>query len=75
MLHLAHAYSCRKLCSIYRSLNTFGPVDIFANSVAPDETDHNEPSHQDLHCLPFYSWFTSDPRQHEMCPEVGRVYF
>ena len=25
----------------------------FANSVDPDETAHNEPSHQDLHCLPF----------------------
>ena len=23
-----------------------------ANSVDPDETAHNEPSHQDLHCLP-----------------------
>ena len=22
-----------------------------ANSVDPDETAHNEPSHQDLHCL------------------------
>ena len=24
-----------------------------AKSVDPDETAHNEPSHQDLHCLPF----------------------
>ena len=24
-----------------------------ANSVDPDETAHNEPSHQDLHCLTF----------------------
>ena len=25
----------------------------FANTVDPDETAHNEPSHQDLQCLPF----------------------
>ena len=24
----------------------------FANSIAPDEVAHNEPPHQDLHCLP-----------------------
>ena len=24
----------------------------FANTVDPDETTHNEPSHQDLKCLP-----------------------
>ena len=29
-------------------------TDTFANSVDPDETAHNEPSHQDLHCLLFY---------------------
>ena len=29
----------------------------FANSVDPAETAHNEPSHQDLHCLSFYSNF------------------
>ena len=28
-------------------------TDAFANSVDPDETACNEPSHQDLHCLPF----------------------
>ena len=27
-------------------------TDTFANSVDPDETARNEPSHQDLHCLP-----------------------
>ena len=35
--------------------NPFRPTDqnkIFANSVDPNETVHNEPSHQDLHCLP-----------------------
>ena len=25
----------------------------FANTVDPDEAAHNEPSHRDLHCLPF----------------------
>ena len=30
-------------------------IDSFANSVDPDETAHNEPSHLDLHCLPFCS--------------------
>ena len=24
----------------------------FANSVGPAEADHNEPPHQDLHCMP-----------------------
>ena len=28
-------------------------TDSFAKSVDPDETAHNEPSHQDLCCLPF----------------------
>ena len=26
--------------------------DLFTNSADPDETARNEPSHQDLHCLP-----------------------
>ena len=30
-------------------------MDTCANSVAPDETAHNEPSHQELHCLLFAS--------------------
>ena len=29
--------------------------DAFAHCVYPDETAHNEPSHLDLHCLPFCS--------------------
>ena len=40
---------------MYHLFNTFNPVDeseSIANSVDPDETAHNEPSHQDLHCLP-----------------------
>ena len=32
--------------------NKFGTL---ANSVDPDEMAHDEPSHLDLHCLPFYS--------------------
>ena len=32
-------------------------MDIFANSVDPDERARNEPSHQDLHYLPFYHCF------------------
>ena len=41
--------------------NPFSPADqelktdTSANKVDPDETAHNEPSHQDLHCLPFSS--------------------
>ena len=30
-------------------LKPFNPEDAFVNSVDPDETAHNEPSHQDLH--------------------------
>ena len=26
------------------------------NSADPDETAHNEPSHLDLHCLPFFGF-------------------
>ena len=36
-----------KYVQLYRS------KQIFANSVNTDEMGHNEPSHQDLHCLPF----------------------
>ena len=30
-----------------------GTYDTYANSVDPDETARNEPSHQDIYCLPF----------------------
>ena len=36
--------------------NHFSPADqrnCSSNSEDPDETAHNEPSHQDLYCLPF----------------------
>ena len=42
--------------SLSISLNSFtaiGDDETFANSVDPDETAHNEPSHQDLCCLTF----------------------
>ena len=29
-------------------------TDTCANSIDPDETARNEPSHQDLHCLPLF---------------------
>ena len=31
----------------------YNSTDTYANSIDPDEMAHNEPSHQDLHCLPF----------------------
>ena len=34
--------------------------DSCANSVAPDETARNEPSHQDLHCLSVCFEFLTD---------------
>ena len=37
-------------------LKSFSLADqnyVFANSVDPDETAQNEPSHRDLYCLPF----------------------
>ena len=33
----------------------------FAKSADPDEMARNEPSHQDLHCLPFCFNFTLEP--------------
>ena len=35
-------------------------TNLYANSADPDETSRNEPSHQDLHCLPFGSRFLTD---------------
>ena len=39
------------------NLNHFGSVnqDRHLNNVDPDETAHNEPSHQDLHRLTFWT--------------------
>ena len=36
-------------------------TDTYANSVDPDEMAHNEPSHQDPHCLQFYFDFGLKP--------------
>ena len=41
--------------TIVVNMNPFIPADqcrYLANSADPDERAHNEPSHQDLHCLP-----------------------
>ena len=38
-------------------------TDTFANSVDPDEMAYNEPSHLDLHCLPFCSCFITNTLQ------------
>ena len=46
---------------------------IFANSVDLDETAHNKPSHQDLHCLPFDSGFFNDTPTHTTTPTNPRV--
>ena len=49
----------RSICGkTYKRLNLFSPVDqnkYLCKQCRSDETAHNEPSHQDLHCLPF--WF------------------
>ena len=42
--------------AIFGHLNPFSTAEennCSANSVDPSETAHHEPSHQDLHCLPF----------------------
>ena len=36
------------------------PKQLFENSIDPDEMVHNEPFHQDLHCLPFCYWFLTE---------------
>ena len=70
--------------TIYSSyyVNPFSPAEqtVFANNVDPDETAHNEPSHQDLHCLPFCfdfdwdpyleQWFGSDSKMGESTSET-----
>ena len=43
-----------------KQINPQTNTDAFANSVDPDEMAHNEPSHQDLHYLPFCSWILID---------------
>ena len=57
-------FSQRGFIIITHVLTIFSPAvqtRHLANSVDPDETAHNEPSYQDLHCLPFcfVFWLTS----------------
>ena len=53
-------------------------TDTFANSAHRDETAHNEPSHQDLHCLPCsYYFLTKTPVCNNDVSKFrdGKVYF
>ena len=70
-----------KKCMLSKLINLFNPVDqdsYFANNVDPDEMAHDEASHQDLHCLPFCSWLTTNFLLGVMDVSKyrdGRVYF
>ena len=63
MLHFTKCYSLKSTKSVtagihvlqinsINSLSTRDEKAEFANSVDLDEMAHNEPPHQDLHCLP-----------------------
>ena len=46
------------LTCVHTELSKRVILTLLANRVDPDEMAHNEPSHLDLHCLPFrYSVF------------------
>ena len=47
---LGPAYCIREIVLTLQVLET--KTAEFANSIDPDEVAHNEPLHQDLHCLP-----------------------
>ena len=48
-------------------------TETYANSADPDETARNEPSHQDLHCLPFcFSVYTETPLFNEGPAQIQR---
>ena len=70
-----------KKCMLSKLINLFNPVAktaTFANNVDPDEMAHDEPSHQDLHCLPFCSWLTTNFLLGVMDVSEyrdGRIYF
>ena len=55
-----------------KKLNHFNPAyqyKYLCKHAEPDETARNEPSHQDLHCLPFLSIFDWHSYLQEwMCP-------
>ena len=62
MCQLISVCCCLKILPSRQSINPFNSVDLYkstgtgtdANRVNPDEMAHNEPSHQDPHCLQFY---------------------
>ena len=64
-VHLSHPVTIIITSSSYLCINEltlsvlWTKTDTFANSVDPDETAHYEPSHLDLHCLPFWFWITT----------------
>ena len=41
-------------CTFIDPFSSADQNNSFANSVGPNETAHDEPSHQDLHCLPYF---------------------
>ena len=43
-----------------------------ANSVDPDETAHNNPSHQDLHCLPLLLLFFANIPVYNSVPKCNK---
>ena len=48
------------LCRLKAAINPLSlqsSTNTFANSADPDKTAHNEPSHQDLHCLLFWIYY------------------
>ena len=48
-------------------------MKIFAKSVDPDQTAHNELSQEDLHCLPFCNYFLSEtPIQNNESVQIQR---
>ena len=65
----------------YLSFDTFNSTDWktgLANSVDPDEMAHNEPSHQDLHCLSFcFIFLAGFPICNNGFVQIkdGRIYF
>ena len=47
-------YACISCVAAFNSFTATGDNNtLFANSIDPDETAHNEPSHLDLRCLTF----------------------
>ena len=56
---------CKYIVILWKCINSLSlaeKTDPCANSVDPDETARHEPSHQDLHCLPFrFRFYTETP--------------